>query len=726
MTGTGGERCALGWLGGPLRRARYTGRRLAWGLLTFCFLSIPCVLRADIRFDVFIGYDGTIPRLGYFPVVCEVLNDGPTFEAVFELRSSSFGQGDVRQMNVELPTGTLKRFLLPVHSPTLYNSSFDARLYDSRGRVRAESLDIRVRAQDSTALPTLAAASRNLPVFPEMKEQRSTLRPRAARLQTQLFPDNPIALEGLSVLYLSSSRALELKPDQAEALRLWMYGGGHLVMGVEQASQVESLEWLAPLLPCRLNGATLVSEHRDLQQWLVSDRTIKGLPIEPQLHWLNQNQRSFSNPYASLAPDEAYEGKEMQVANVTLLRGRIIAGTPQRPYIVGAQRGLGRITVLTFNPELEPFDSWEHRDYFWAKVCNLPPDLLGNERVNFQSPYQNLDAVLAAMIETRQVRKLPVGWLLLLLVVYMVVIGPLDRYWLKKINRQMLTWLTFPAYVAFFSVLIYFIGYKLRAGETEWNELHMVDVLKLDAGTAWRGRTYGTIYSPANRRYEFASEGPFAALRSEFSNADPGRSTVRQVGNGFDAEVAVSVWTSRLLVEDWWRPGDAVVNASLEGSGEQVQVNLQSQLEQPCTDVKLVHQDRIYDLGRLEPGESKRIALADVKSERLTSFVDGQISAFQSAMNARRQAFGRAGWTMIQDMTNATMAASFVSVQTRQPFLTSPGFDLSDQLQQGDAVILAWTPNMSPGETPRKFNARRGSKDVLWRIPVPANSDPAR
>jgi len=48
--------------------------------------------------------------------------------------------------------------------------------------------------------------------------------------------------------------------------------------------------------------------------------------------------------------------------------------------------------------------------------------------------------------------------LLLLLIVYLVVIGPLDQFWLKKIGKPMLTWITFPCYVVMFSLLIYFIG----------------------------------------------------------------------------------------------------------------------------------------------------------------------------------------------------------------------------------------------------------------------------
>ena len=51
------------------------------------------------------------------------------------------------------------------------------------------------------------------------------------------------------------------------------------------------------------------------------------------------------------------------------------------------------------------------------------------------------------MMDSRQVHKLPVGWLLLLLLVYLVVIGPFDRFWLKRIGKPMLTWITFPCYV---------------------------------------------------------------------------------------------------------------------------------------------------------------------------------------------------------------------------------------------------------------------------------------
>ena len=119
--------------------------------------------------------------------------------------------------------------------------------------------------------------------------------------------------------------------------------------------------------------------------------------------------------------------------------------------------GLGQVSVLGFNPEREPFKSWTNRAWFWARLAKVPAAWFEKEAPQ-QYGRSSIDGVYGAMLDSRQVSKLPIIWLLLLLAAYLVIIGPVDRIWLKRINKQMLTWLTFPAYVAIFSLLIYFIG----------------------------------------------------------------------------------------------------------------------------------------------------------------------------------------------------------------------------------------------------------------------------
>src|SRR2546423_7106528 len=95
-------------------------------------------LRAAIQFDVFLGYEGIVPEASWFPVVCEVKNDGPSFNGVVEVTPGNYNQGQTRRIVVELPTGTLKRFTIPVFSSSRSYSTWDIRLLDERGKVRAE------------------------------------------------------------------------------------------------------------------------------------------------------------------------------------------------------------------------------------------------------------------------------------------------------------------------------------------------------------------------------------------------------------------------------------------------------------------------------------------------------------------------------------------------------------------------------------------------------------
>jgi hypothetical protein len=357
-------------------------------------------------------------------------------------------------------------------------------------------------------------------------------------------------------------------------------------------------------------------------------------------------------------------------------------------------------------------------------MIDLPPDLLADVNAN-RYPGRPIDGVFGAMIDSKQVRKLPVGWLLLLLVAYLVVIGPLDQYWLKKLNKQMLTWITFPAYVAFFSLLIYFIGYKLRAGETEWNELHVVDVMPHGGNADLRGRSFGSIYSPVNARYNFASDQQFATMRGEFSGnfgggQEASRATVEQRPNGFNAIASVPVWTSQLFVSDWWRQDASPLTVTVTPRDVTIENHLQTKL----TSVRLVADGHVIPLGDLAPGETKTFPRAGVKSTPLSSYVQTHAGNFAQAVNSRQQAFGSSGRWQITDTINATMAASFITLlntpNNYNNFSVPPGFDLAPLVDRGDAIVLAWAPGYTFTKPLNQFPTRRGSRDTLVRIAVPA------
>src|ERR1035437_8058894 len=164
---------------------------LALWLPAFCGGAL--TLRAGLPVDVFLGYDGIVPQACWFPVVCEIKNDGPPFVGTVELDGGRFNQEQTRRAVVELPTGTLKRFVIPGFSTTRSFGGWDVRLLDERGKVRAEQTGLRAKRQLASGTPLIGAVVRTpagTPTFRPILPQQAELQPAAARLLPSIFPDN--------------------------------------------------------------------------------------------------------------------------------------------------------------------------------------------------------------------------------------------------------------------------------------------------------------------------------------------------------------------------------------------------------------------------------------------------------------------------------------------------------------------------------------------------------
>ena len=707
------------------------GRLLVFLCSVIVAALIGGVGRAELQFDVFVGYgssgssDGIVREGCWFPVACEVFNDGSSFDAVFEFSSLQTGGGQVRRMRIELPTNTRKRFCFPLFAGTSRYATWQARLLDTSGRLRAERPDIQVQdiSRESYLLGGLARSFAGLPVFPPPGSARGP-QARVARMTVEQFPDNPLALEGLNALYINSEKAVELKVGQVSALTMWVRGGGVLVVGIEQIQDIESTGWLRELVGFELTGAFTNRSRGEVHRWLTTQPgSIPG------------------SPYAQLEQDNVFEEGEFLAFTATAPSENVRLAVGGKPLAVAARCGRGEVITLLFSPEREPFKSWKHRQWFWPRLLGVSNNCF---RQTQGVPYGGLsmDGVFGAMIETRQTRKLPVEWLLLLLAIYLIVIGPLDYWWLKKINRQMLTWLTFPAYVAIFSLLIYWLGYKLRAGETEWNELHLTDVLEAERGVILRGRTFASLYSSANAKYKLASDLPNAALRSEYrgfigGGQESSRVNAELIANAFRAEVAVPVWSSLMYISDWVQQAEPPLVVSMTQKTNEVTVTIENRLSRPLGQVFLAYQNTLYTLGGLAAGQRNSITISPETGTDLFAFVRFHGARFQSAAMARNQAFGHIQQSRLDLVPETVVAASFADLLTanqgapqqsagppgvsiQRGFVSPPGQDLSDMLRKGDAVLLVWDPDQSPvpGSLIRS-KVPRVARNNMYRLTVP-------
>ena len=688
---------------------------------------------AAIQFDVFLGYgnDGFVREGNWFPVTCEINNDGPAFTGVVELTGVNTGGDNVRRFIVELPTDTRKRIVIPAYGTGGRFQAWDAKLRDERNKVVAEQEGLRPGADLTAEAPLIGALSRTFPGsprLPDVPQNRKDDQPRAARFRAALFPDNPIALEGMNAIYLNSETALDLNVGQVDALQAWLHAGGHLIVGIERPGDINGSPWLLALMPCKIGGVGSVTTHGVIQQWLQ-----KGAMSDSQKPaW--RRPSNATDIYQQQEFDPAFEDQTFAIVKISPQDGRVDLELDSNPLIVSAPRGRGTVSALAFSPEKEPFRGWKNRDWFWAHLMRISPTLYSKDTHPVYSS-RGIDSAFGVMIDTKQVRKLPVKWLLLLLVVYLLVIGPLDQWWLKKINRQMLTWITFPCYVVLFSVLIYWIGYMLRAGETEWNELHVVDVYQRGDKAELRGRTFASLYSPSNAEYKLAGVQPVSALRGEFmgsrsGSSDISRAAVVHQGDGYDATVYVPVWTSQLYINDWWQSADLPLKASLKESDGKLTGTISNLLDRELTGVRVAFGKKIHDMGALAAGETRNVSLPARNGTNLADFVRSNAGRFGRAIDQRRQAFGGSNHNQIPEPAKAAMAASFIRQlrvsgknNSQDNFTTPVGFEISDAVNRGHAIVLAWGAGQSLTGKMNQFSPRRGRKDTLLRLSVPAGAE---
>ena len=721
----------------PTRGLRWVGPKICVkGLLLLLLVFMAFTGRAALQFDVFPGYDWVIPEASWFPVICEIKNDGPPFNGIIELTPSQSGGGQTRRAIVELPTGTLKRLTIPVFS-TRGSASWDVRLLDERGKLRGEQTGLRARKQTGAGtllVGALARTASGTPILEAIKSQQADLQPTSARMLPSIFPDNPLVLEGMDALYLNSERASDLKNNQVEALFAWVNAGGHLIVAVEQVGDITASEWLKSLFPAEVKEMRPLRSHFAFQKWL-QEPWPGGSAAAGQARrsagnrGITINDAESRRPFAGIPDDSKFELAEMQVVAAKVRQGQVLVTEDDLPLIVTANRGLGRVTALLFSPEREPFRSWKYLPIFWARLAEVPgANYVANNNSYYQGGFSS-DGIFGALLDTKQVHKLPVEWLLVLLIVYLVVIGPLDQFWLKKIGRPMLTWITFPCYVVLFSLLIYFIGYKLRAGESEWNELHLVDVLINGDRAQLRGRTYASVYSPSNQRYLLEGQQKYSTLRGEFvgawgANQSTERATIVQNGDSFKAEIFVPVWSSQLLVNDWWQPSSVPLNVTVTSQGENYLVTAENKTDRKLTDAKIVIDNQVMTIGELPAGQTRTVTVGKGQGTPLPDFVSAQGQSFQGVLQSRQRAFGASESGRLEDVPNSTIAASFLSqMQNRNEymnnFISPPGLDLSSSIEHGEAILFAYVADYSPVKTMYKFTPKRTHRSTMFRFAIP-------
>lgn len=437
-------------------------------------LLVPSVAQdGPLTLDARAGFDGLYEVMSPVPVVVTARNDGAPVEGEVRVFVPAGGATAplVYSAPVSLPTGSDKRIPLVVHLPT-----FGDRLtvqFISDGQVVAETVADPLRGvnRDELFYGVVSSDPGGLAFLETIPGDRRDA--SVAFLALDDLPEVSAAWNGLDVLVLDDVDTSRLTAGQLSALRAWLESGGQLVVaggpgGPRTASGV------ADLLPVAVTGVSSVDELPGLAEFA-------ALPPDG------------SGPYA--------------VTTAEPIRGEVLIAQDGLPLLARAPLGRGAVTFLALDPRGAPLAGWQGNEELWAAIADPPllPPWAGGIREGY--------AATQAVSYIPGMRLPSVAQLVLFLLLYTLIIGPINFLVLRRLKRRELAWVTIPALVLLFSLVTFLTGFRARGNTVTLNEMSVA----FGSAEADRLRTQTAIglFSPRRARHDLAL--PYDATAYPFS-----------------------------------------------------------------------------------------------------------------------------------------------------------------------------------------------------------------
>ncbi len=607
--------------------------RLTFLLLAVCLAvfnpSRACALDAPAKpriQDVSIGFGGTF-KVGYWTPVRITVTPGPSeTQAQLTLTTAD-------------PDGVSATFADPTPIHVVGDSPVTVTRYIKFGQ-RASKLTIEL-LENGAIVSTQEIAGGDLPkAMSSDHEWILTIGPnigvaeaaKSARVTAiddlTMLPTDWFGYEAVNTCVVSASDGPLLKSitsEQFTALEQWVEQGGQVVLcvGESAAETIGPDQPLARFVPGTFSRVQTVRSLTSLESYVASSQSLDSIR---------------SNGRAA----------DLKICMLDDVVGRVSvyeqASDGIRPIVVRAPTGFGQVVFVAVDLDQAPYSDWSDRARLVEKLLRGDIDkkreragVSGTSGQLVHLGYDDLTGQLRTAAEQFSgVKLIPFSWVAGLIVIYIVLIGPADYFFLRDVLRRMSwTWVTFPLIaVAFCAIAVLLLG-RFKSNDVKINQIDLVDV-DLDRAVV-RGTTWTHLFSPESASYELELKSSW--LDGDDDNAGGLLAWQGLPGSGlgglespsarlFNASYQITTSTSKAAISDspveiggtkaflarWWNEAKLESTADLHlDPGGLLRGNVMNPLPVELSDCVLLYDNWAYKLERkgsvLQPGDSTPIHL---------------------------------------------------------------------------------------------------------------------
>jgi hypothetical protein len=492
---------------------------------------------AQATMDAQVGLNGYYKAERWLPVQVILQNQGQParVEVVGRFSASNGWVQEYRVPTRELPSNANQLHTLYIKAPTSYSAEpLTLELFKDGRRINQVKPQFRIvnpgdwlvlgigNAESVKALtastlgPSQVAPGAGAAYGgnPQPKVMVATTDPSRA-------PDRWQGIEAVDMVVLSDVTERDFTPQQLTALRDYAISGGTLVVTGGVNWNRLTTPFFSELLPVKVTGTRTTSSLPSLSA-MAGQPAPSGTP--------------FALSTSAAKPDAA-----------------IKAVDNGSPLVAVGRKGAGRVVFVAFDPSLPPFKTWDGTREFWKRLLLdqehkrelMPAFAASEEQALVNAPFAISQLDIPAFYQVA-----------LFLLAYIIVLVPVNYYFLKAWDKKEYAWLTTPAIVAVFSVGAYLLAYGFKGGRTLVVKVAVIEAHNRQPAAPMVA--YAGVFSPKKTAYDVAvaSDDPRGRAtagstllsepaRDENGNRAPLR-VVQDDGQKID-DFAVDMWAMRVL-----------------------------------------------------------------------------------------------------------------------------------------------------------------------------------
>lgn len=497
----------------------------------------------------------------WLPIRVTAANDGPDRQAMVRLESAD---GATFDSPLELPRGARKAFVMYVQ-PASFVRSLKARLLDGTQELAQTSAQINAWPARGTVIGVLTARPLAAPQ-PVIGGDQTLV--TLAVLATNDIPPRPQGLGSFDILLLDGLPLDNLGLEQARALEDWVWNGGQLVVGSGENGR--SLQTLPA--PLRITAPTAPKAQ------VVDDTVLRELGA----------------------------GTAIQSMTLTAAEG----ATTLDALTVQKELGRGRVTALGFSLSDPVLQRLPRATAFWPSILtlkrfdpNFPADATPDEMQGQQ--------LTQALFNLPALALPPLTTLAVLLLVYILLVGPGLYLLLRWADRLAWAWVAIPVLTLLFGAAAYGYGLSIRGNDVILNQISIVRPMDQ---RAWV-RSYAGIFSPSVRGYDIAVGGDALTRPLQFkpesmngATTQPGLVGHYMQGTSAVRNLQVGQWTMNTFAAEGTVPF-ASISARLELGDGVLRGVVRNATASTLRYAALLQGGRATPIGDIAPGVQKPVEL---------------------------------------------------------------------------------------------------------------------